>query len=201
VRVVIYVEGGGRQRRTLDHCRRGFGELFEKVVRGGHHPKVVACGDRRSTFDDFRNVSGDGSERFRVLLVDSEGPVPANVTPWSYLRARDGWNKPAGALEDQAHLMVQSMESWVLADREALTDYYKRGFLPGSLPTPRTVENILKRDVLRALRHASRHTQKGPYHKARHGFDLLARIDPAKLRGASVHARRLFEVLEARARM
>jgi hypothetical protein len=200
VKVVVYVEGGGRQRRTLDHCRRGFGELFEKVVREGHQPKVVACSDRRSTFDDFRNDAEGGREGFLVLLVDSEGPVDANVASWAYLGTQDSWNRPANVRDDQAHLMVQCMESWFLADRDALSRYYDQGFLINSLPARANVEEIPKRDVERALKHASRHTKtKGPYHKTRHGFDLLALIDPSKLRGASVHARQLFQVLEERA--
>jgi hypothetical protein len=201
VKAVVYVEGGGRQRRILDHCRRGFGELFEKVVREGHRPKVVACGDRRRTFEDFRADLEGSEEGFRILLVDSEGPVRGDVTPWTYLRARDGWIKPANVGDDQAHLMVQCMESWFLADHEALSEYYEQGYVASSLPARTNVEEILKRDTERALEHASRHTQKGPYHKTRHGFNLLALIDPVKLRRASVHAQRLFEVLEERARM
>jgi hypothetical protein len=201
VKVVVYVEGGGRQRRTLDHCRRGFGELFEKVVREGDQPRVVACGDRRSAFDDFRDDVEAAREGFLALLVDSEGPVEPNVTSWAHLDAQDNWNKPANVRDDQAHLMVQCMESWFLADREVLSSYYDQGFLANSLPARANVEEILKHDTVRALEHASRYTQKGPYHKTRHGFDLLALIDPVKLRRASVHAQRLFEVLEERARM
>jgi uncharacterized membrane-anchored protein YjiN (DUF445 family) len=87
------------------------------------------------------------------------------------------------------------MESWFLADHEALSRYYERGFLINSLPGRANIEEILKRDVERALDHATQPTLKGRYHKTRHGFDLLALIDPRKLREASGHARRLFEVL------
>jgi hypothetical protein len=93
------------------------------------------------------------------------------------------------------------MESWFLADREALSGYYGQGFLTKSLPARVNVEEILKHDIEAALERASQHTRKGPYHKTRHGFDLLALVDPGKLRSASEHARRLFEVLEERARM
>jgi hypothetical protein len=94
------------------------------------------------------------------------------------------------------------MESWFLADPEALRTYYKQGFLIRSLPRRRNVEEILKRDVGRVLEHATRPTKtKGMYHKTRHGFDLLALIDPTRLREASGRAQRLFAVLEQRARM
>ena len=66
MKVVVYVEGGGRQRKTLDDCRRGFGQLFEKVVHGGHQPRIIACGDRRSAFHDFRRDVGQGREGFLI---------------------------------------------------------------------------------------------------------------------------------------
>ena len=204
MKVVVYVEGGGRRQstRTMDDCRRGFGQLFEKVVREGQSPKVKPCGGRESTFHDFRRDVRQGKEGFLILLVDSEGPVDTNVTSWAYLRKRDRWSKPANVRDDQAHLMVQCMESWFLADRDALSGYYNQGFLVNSLPDRANIEEILKRDVERKLDNATRPTAtKGLYHKTCHGFDLLALIDPEKLRRASQRARRLFEVLEERARM
>lgn len=203
MKVVVYVEGGGRQRKILDDCRRGFGQLLQKVVPVGNSPKVVACGDRGSTFRDFQRNVIQGREGFLILLVDSEEPVPANVTNWVYLRTRrdDQWERPPGTRDDQAHLMVQCMESWFLADRETLSAYYNQGFLIDSLPGSANIEEIPRRDVAQSLDHATKPTQKGPYHKTRHGFELLANIDPAKVRAASTHARQLFEVLEAQARM
>lgn len=88
------------------------------------------------------------------------------------------------------------MESWFLADLEVLTAYYGQRFLVGSLPRQPNIESILKQDVFRALQHASRNTQKGEYHKTRHGFDLLELIDPKRVRAASSHAERFLAVLE-----
>jgi len=201
VKVVVYVEGGGRRnRKTLDDCRRGFGELFEKVVTDGDSPKVIACADRRSTFLDFRAGIEDGRDGFLILLVDSEDPVGPGVTSWAHLNHRDNWRRPAGTRDDQAHLMVQCMESWFLADRGALANYYGQGFLINSLPRHTNIEQVARRRVERTLRHATARTQKGPYHKTRHGFELLTLIDPALVRQASGHAQSLFESLVAKAR-
>jgi hypothetical protein len=202
VKVVVYVEGGGEQRKTLDDCRRGFGQLFEKIVRTGDRPKVVACGGRESAFDEFKRDVESGEKGFLILLVDSEGPVAPDVNSWAHLRTNDRWKKPKAVNDDHAHLMVQCMESWFLADPEALRSYYKRGFLIKSLPRRRNVEEIMKHDVARALENATHLTKtKGMYHKTRHGFDLLALIDPTRLREASGRAQRLFAVLEQRSRM
>src|SRR5208337_3424902 len=125
VKILVCVEGGG-DTKTQDDCRRGFGQLFEKVVPKGHQPRVVACGDRASAFRDFQRYLRRRKEGFLILLVDSEGPVAANTKAWAHLRGRDGWKKPPTAHDDQAHLMVQCMESWFLADRDALSGYYKQ---------------------------------------------------------------------------
>ncbi len=44
--------------------------------------------------------------------------------------------------------MVQAMEAWFLADREALANFYDGGFLANSLPgSPTNVEAVLKDDL------------------------------------------------------
>jgi hypothetical protein len=58
------------------------------------------------------------------------------------------------------------------------------------------IEKIPKEDVFKALQRASKPTQKGPYHKTRHGFELLEQIDPGLVRAASLHADSLLAVLE-----
>jgi len=88
------------------------------------------------------------------------------------------------------------MESWFLADKQVLTEYYGQGFLAGSLPGQPNIELVAKQDVFNALQHASRKTQKGEYHKTRHGFDLLELINPKRVRTASPHAERFLAVLE-----
>jgi len=188
------VEGGG-QGSTKTDCRQGFRLFFQQIVPTGSF-KVIACGGRDVAFQDFRTALNQHPHDYVVLLVDSEEAV--TVGPWQHLKNRvgDNWDRPAGVTDDQAHLMVQAMEAWLLADHPALIAYYGSGFLNASLPGHRNVELILKRDALNALQHATEHTTKGEYHKTRHGFDLLARVDAEKVRLASNHANRLFNVLE-----
>ena len=194
--VRVYVEGGGdyKHNDTATACRRGYRELFEKLSLPARRFSVHAGGSRRQTFRDFGKAVRQQTGDFVMLLVDSEGPVVAPGA-WAHLRVRDGWQPPAGVIEDQAHLMVQCMEAWFLADREALTEFYGPEFLAGSLPGQPNVEQIPKRSLLPKLKHASKQTPKGPYHKTQHGFALLALINPQRVREASPHARRLFDVL------
>jgi len=199
VSVRVYVEGGGDYKHTdnATACRRGFQELFAKLGLPERRLRVVACGSRRQTFNDFRKAALEDPTDFVILLVDSEGPVDV-PSSWDHLHARDGWQRPDDAIDEQAHLMVQCMEAWFLADPDALIKFYGQGFLAGSLPAQPNIEQIPKRSLLPALKHASKQTTKGSYHKTRHAFALLAVIDPGRLRVASLHAARLFDVLVQR---
>ena len=94
--------------------------------------------------------------------------------------------------------MVQLMEAWFLADRDALRAYYGQGFHENRLKgDPANVEQVTKDDVLNGLKRATEDTQKGKYHKVRHGRDLLARVDPDRVRKAAPHCDRLFRELDA----
>jgi len=199
LRVRVYVEGGGDAESTKSICREAFRSLFEKISKGGDTPSVIASGGRLKAFKNFCDALRDHEEEVILLLVDSERPV--KTAPWAHLGAKpDKWVKPASATADQAHLMVQSMEAWLLADKDALANYYRQGFLAKSLPKNPNVEGIPKADLVPALEHASKNTQKLRYHKTGHGFALLRLIDPAKVRRASIHADRFFTVLEEQTR-
>jgi hypothetical protein len=93
--------------------------------------------------------------------------------------------------------MVQAMEAWFLADRETLVAFYDGGFLANSLPgSPTNVESVLKDDLETRLKHASAPTEtKGEYQKVKHGFALLALIDPVKVETGSPHAKRFHDFL------
>ncbi len=193
--VRIYVEGGF-QGSTKAACRQAFRAFFQKVIPGRSFA-VIASGDRSAAFKDFCLAVKQNRDDYIVLLVDSEEAVA--VEPWQHLATRQGdnWQRPTGTSDDQAHLMVQVMEAWFLADRRALAEYYGQGFLAASLPGQANIELISKADVFRSLQHASRNTKtKGEYHKTKHGFDLLEMIDPTLVRAASVHVERLLTVLQ-----
>jgi hypothetical protein len=87
------------------------------------------------------------------------------------------------------------MESWFLADPETLSKYYGQGFAAGSLRPTRNVEEVPKQKVEAALNLATRHTQKGKYHKMNHGPEILERVNPALLRSRAPHCDRLFETI------
>lgn len=141
----VYFEGGGN--RTLKReLRRGLSLFFERAGLKGRMPRVVCCGGRDAAYGDFRTALTRASDNeFIVLLVDSEDPVTVGDGPWSHLRSRDGWARPAGTTDDQAHLMVQCMEAWFLADRSTLATYFGPKFNVKALPSREDVETYRRR--------------------------------------------------------
>ena len=196
VSVKVYVEGGGQGKLRSD-CREGFSKFFEKSGLEGHMPSVIACGSRDDTLKRIRIASsGVNSEEISLLLVDSEAPVQPNRTTWQHLSSRDKWERPNNAQEKQAHLMVQCMESWFMADVSTLETFFGAGFISASLPKRDDIENIPKQDVFKQLISASRASKKGAYHKGRHSFDILAQINPAQVIQRSKFANRLVDTLK-----
>jgi len=198
VSLCVFVEGGGpsAKAQTATACRKAFRLFFEKVLGDRPKPRIVASGSRGEAYHDFCRSLESDPDTIPILLVDSEDPVPAGKTARAHLRDRDQWTKAMP--DEQVHLMVQCMEAWFLADKPALTQYYGHEFKESSLPANPNIEEIPKGDVMSGLDQGSRATSKGPYHKTKHGFDILERIDPNAVRRRSPHADALFTVLLAR---
>jgi len=198
----LYVEGGGDGKPLRTECREAFSKFLEKAGLHGAMPRIVACGSRNDAYSRFCTAVGQGQQAF--LLVDSEGPVdavlakgpPEGWRPWEHLRRHDNWTKPVSSSELNCHLMVQVMESWFLADKEALAAFFGQGFQEGALPSQSMVEAVAKEEVLRGLGQASRSckTQK-PYAKGPHSFKILASIRPKKISNASPWAKRFVDAL------
>ena len=193
--VRVYVEGGGDSSEMKAKCRRGFSYFFRKTDLAGQMPRIISCGSRQKTYDKFCTAVTQAEEdTFIVLLVDSEAPVTGR--PWLHLRDRDGWRTPSNATDNNAHLMVQCMEAWFLADKNTLAGYFGQGFNGNALPGQSKIELILKIDVNESLKRATRHsTPKGAYHKGHHSFDILSTLNPQKVIDACPHAKRLVRTL------
>lgn len=161
-------------------------------------PAIVACGSREEAYASFCTAVANAakSKTLPLLLVDSEQPV--NGTVWSHLAEHDGWKKPAGTEDRQAHLMVECMGSWFLADRQCLARYFGQGFKGNALPPRPNIEQIPKADVLKRLKQATRQSKtRGQYCKSEHSFELLALLNAGAVRAAAPHVDRLLSTLEA----
>ena len=199
--VRLYVEGGGDQASIKTAFRHGLGEFLKPLRELARSKRIrweiVVGGGRKATFDAFRNAVKARPSAFNILLVDSEGPITLGDSPWDYLKIRDGWDKPAGVDERHCHLMVQTMEAWLLADPEKLKEFYGKGFNESALPGNQNVEQIAKPRLVPILESASKGTKPGTYHKTRHGPKLLERVRLSEVRQRAAFCNRLVEILEA----
>jgi len=195
--VRIYIEGGGDQRSGKAAVREGFSKFLSPLramARERHvHWNVIACGSRNDAFHAFGIALRQHTDAFNVLLVDSEGPVVQSA--WVHLQSRDHWAVPAVS-DKHCHLMVQAMEAWIIADLEALMGFYGDGFIANAIPRQEDVEMISKPDLGVALRLATQNTQKGEYHKIRHGPKILALLDVSRVRNRARHCERIFTILK-----
>lgn len=197
MKVKLYIEGGGDRSSLHIKCRKGFRELLERAGLN-RMPSTKACGSRNAAYGDFKTaLSTAAADEYPVLLVDSEAPV--SQSPWQHLQSRDGWERPAGVEDDQVQLMVQCMETWCVADREALREFFGACLREGVLPALENLEARTKESVQEALVNATRDCghDKG-YEKGKRSFELLGQLDPAELRKHLPHFVRLCEMLNAR---
>ena len=191
----VYVEGGGDSRATKAEIRRGFGGFLRSLREAARQRRlrwdVIACGSRGPALAAFRRACDDHPDAFNVLLVDSESPVGAS--PTEHLRRADNWriDQP----DEHCHLMVQTMEAWIIADVETLRAFYGQGFQDSAICSTQNVEQIDKAALVPALTKASRRTQKGGYHKIHHAGRLLGLLDAAVVRSKARHCERLFATL------
>ncbi|MBG8554991.1 DUF4276 family protein [Hymenobacter guriensis] len=208
--LTLYVEGGNRDSRAaLLECQQAFKTFLERAGVPARGFTVTACGDRRTAFEDFKFAVEQGENA--LLLVDSEAGVATDtgtgqpVTPWQHLAGRngDGWTPPVQATAVQVHLMVPTMEAWLVADKASLAAYYtgkfgREAFNESALPRRDDVEQVSKEALYEALQNATRpNRSKGPYHKGNHSFEILKTLNPQVVARGSYHFRRLLCHLKA----
>jgi hypothetical protein len=201
--VKLYVEGGAQDsgfERSL--CRRAFSQFFSTDPRlKGKLPRTVPCGGRKAAYDAFvTEVRNPKPGVLPLLLVDSESSVATGKTVWEHLKSRPGdqWVKPKGVTDDQVFLMVQVMETWFIADQEAMARFFGGEFRRAAIPAWPNLEQIPKSSIYESLEKATADCGPRRYGKGRLSFELLSNISPGKVEAASPHARALFERLRNR---
>lgn len=197
----IYVEGGGKgtDRFATIKLREGFRaffkELDEKAKKKNIRFQPIPSGSTDETYRSFERSVRDFPQSFSLLLVDSDKAVPNGETARSFLQKKHKKWLLQNISDEQCHLMVQIMESWFVADVDALKNYYGQDFNESAIPKNANVEKIDKTRVENSLKNATRQTQKNEYHKIHHGGDLLGKIDAKKVRRAAHFCEILFDVL------
>jgi hypothetical protein len=192
----IYADGGGEGQLYDTLFRQGWSEFFRAAGLEERMPSVVRGKGRLRTFDLFQTaVASRKPDELPLLLVDSEEAVQAEHTVWQHLKARDDWDRPLGVSEEQAYLMVQVMETWFLADREMLRDYFGSDLRENHLRQWPALEDVPKATVFDALGKATAGCDKKRYRKGKISYEMLARLNPTKVENSCPHAKRLLDRL------
>ncbi len=195
VNVRVYIEGGGEGQFHDTLFRKGWRQFFIAAGLSGRLPAVVRGKGRAQTFDLFTTaVRGPRRDVLPLLLVDSEGPVTYGHSAWQHLRSRDGWERPSGAAEGQVFLMVQLMETWFLADRDLLRNYFGAALREAHIKQWPMLEAVPKDTIVETLDLVTAACRR-PYSKGKVSYELLAKLNPHLVASACPHARALFDRL------
>ena len=136
-------------------------------------------------------------QRYVALLVDSEEPLSNIDQTWDHLMSRDRWQKPQGARDDQVLFMTTCMETWIVADYNALRAHFGQGIQRSALPPADDLETRPRDEVLRKLRHATRDCL-APYDKGPRSFEVLGKLNPATLDSCLPSFRRARRILNTK---
>lgn len=190
---MVFMEGGGDTSGAKTKLRKGMDiflqDLKDELRKKRSNLRIIPCGSRDKAYKSFQSFEPDSKYSIPILLVDSEEQV-INNPPYLHLKIRDGWKKLKAV--DKIHLMIQTMETWLISDPQALEDFYGTGFHQNSLPKHQNPEEVPKKSINDALAKATENTSKGKYHKIHHASELLKVIDSGKVRKRCPHCDLLF---------
>lgn len=196
--IIIYIEGDTKQKGKGNAItlRQGFREFFKELAEKIKIPiDLKLVGARELTIKIFLAEQEYNPQSFSVLLVDSEGEIGENETPKMFLQKVSDKFDFKNIKDEQCHLMVQLMESWFLADKEKLAEFYGKNFNAKALPQNKNVEQIPKNDVITGLKNATRNTSKKEYGKGSHSGEILQKIDSRKIGESAPHCEKLFDTI------
>ena len=159
MKVRIFIEGGSSGKISDKVFKEAWTAFFAAAGLSGRMPRIVRGEGRSTTFRKFRTARRRTNELL-LLLVDSEGPVVPGRSAWEHLHNQDNWNQPPGAADDSAYLMVQVMETWFLADREALRRFFGPSLNENHFSQWPDLEAVPKDMVLNAMEISTANCQR-----------------------------------------
>jgi hypothetical protein len=117
------------------------------------------------------------------MWLDSEEPMANTEEAWKHLenvQSVPRWDRPNSASDDQVLLMTTCMETWIVADRSILREYYGDELGESALPSLVDLEQQLRHDVQNKLIRATRDCSNS-YEKGKRSFEILGKLMPATL--------------------
>jgi hypothetical protein len=194
----VYVEGGGDSNSGKSDVRRGFRQFLSQIIALARVKNIgwniTACGNTKATKNAFTTALRQRPTALNILIVDSDGPFDIDRSSSQHLFQKDEIDT-LNISDEQCHLMVQVMETWLVADVNALMDFYGNNFNDNPIPKRQDIEQVGREEIYRILKEATKKTQKGEYHKINHGLVILGKVDVATVRRKAPHCEQLFATL------
>ena len=191
--IFVYVEGEGGGNKKQPAKRHHLDGEFRQAWKQFLQPLADFAKTKGVLF--FQCIPGRGGsqslEKFahplptqagalRILLIDSERPAAEVTKPWKYLPK---CKRPNWADDRSCYLMVQCLETWLLADPEAIRVHYdeksKPCFRPRELKAWPPLETVDRKILQKALEKATENCTR-PYFHA-YGNVLIAVVSREKL--------------------
>jgi hypothetical protein len=197
----IYTEGSGDTNK-LQAVGREAMTKFLSGLKLRMPCRIIMCGGRQQAFNDFcvamRGVRLGGD--IPLLLVDAEDAVSTDAEPWVHLKIRDKWDKPEGATNDHAFLMVQTMEAWLVCDPSAWKAWNQRVDKTKLLAIHNNNVEFIGKENLESRCESICKSVGESYlkNKRLNGFRILKGVQPALVRENSNEAKRFFDFIEVK---
>lgn len=171
----LFIEGA-ETKKAVSRCREAFAKLFMNAGLPHSRVRFFPSGSRDNAFRNFANAKEPA-----FLLVDSEDPLKDLESAWAHLKSRDShWKPPSWAANSHVLFMTTCMETWIVADRDALKRHYGQHLQESALPALVNLENQHRHIIHKKLIHATRNCQN-QYRKGERSFKILAELNPDEL--------------------
>ena len=130
-----------------------------------------------------------------VHLRGQQGHTACGTPITDKMQTRAARANPLGDGAEQVLLMTTCMETWIVADREALKKHFGDKLQLNALPATQDLEAGQRKDILDKLVHATRNC-KTPYAKGSRSFEVLSLVNPAALKTLLPSFARAVRILE-----
>jgi hypothetical protein len=203
VSAYIYIEGGSKgadSKYQKLRCQEAFHKLLDAMGFKGRKPRLVACGGRQAVYDRFVIEHSSRAASYVAMWIDSEEPMSNIELTWTHLEnvsTVPKWRAPCGAADDQILFMTTCMESWIVADRDALREHFGNELQESALPANLDLENRARHEVQDKLYHATRNCSN-PFRKGERSFEIFGLLSPTTLKQHLPSFVRVARVLNAR---
>jgi hypothetical protein len=196
-RILLLVEGGepaGADPALREALLVFFRPLSDSLETIGWSLEISTIGSRFNAAEDYRLSLETNSADAVALLIDSEEPIVDGLVEHLRLqgeRSGKDWDLTGCCREELCYYMCRCAETWLSEDLVSLGRYYGDGFDADRLRDGQPSEEWSVEKVLNQLKAATRHSERGTYHKRNHTPGIF-RTAQASVVMHLAHCKRLF---------